>query len=436
MNDAPARAALVDALRADRGRLLAALIARTGDFQLAEDALQDAVESALTHWARSGAPASPQGWLLRVGWRKAIDRLRASARSDRRVVDLTLLTPDEAIDAAPEDIPDERLRLIFTCCHPALDPKSRVALTLRTLGGLTTPEIARAFLDRETTMGQRLSRARAKIATAGIPFVVPGPEAWAERLDSVLTVIYLIFNEGYSASAGDGPLRPSLCEEAIFLADLVNHLKPGEAEVEGLLSLMLLTHARSRARLDPKGNVVALEAQDRALWDQPAIARGLELLDGAVARRLPGPFQIKAAIAALHVTAVRGATDWRQIVLLYDSLLRMEPSPVVQVNRAVALAEAGQPEAALREIEPLLPTLADYQPFHAARAELLARIGRSADSLAAFDRAIALAPNAADAAFLGKRRANVAKTKAGAREGAQNEKKGRAEARPKSNREV
>jgi RNA polymerase sigma-70 factor (ECF subfamily) len=423
-------------LRQDRGRLLAALIASLRDFQLAEDALQEALESALVHWDRSGVPASPQGWLLKVAQRKAIDRLRASVRADRGRAALLVMAGEEASDIAAEDIPDERLRLIFTCCHPALDTKSRVALTLRTLGGLTTSEIARAFLDRETTMGQRLSRAKAKIVAAGIPFAVPGPEAWAERLDSVLTVIYLIFNEGYSASAGDGPLRPSLWEEAIFLADLLNHLKPDEAEVEGLLSLLLLTHARSRARLDPEGQVVALEAQDRRLWDQPAIQRGLALLDHAVARRLPGSFQIKAAIAALHVTARPGETDWRQIFLLYDSLLRMEPSPVVQVNRAVALAEAGLPEAALRDIDPLMSALADYQPFHAARAELLARTGRIADSLDAFERAITLAPDAANAAFLGKRRDAVAKTKAFAQNLSQNEKKGRAEARPKSNREV
>ncbi len=260
-------------LRQDRGRLLAALIARLRDFQLAEDALQEALESALLHWGRSGVPASPQGWLLKVAQRKAIDRLRASVRDDRGRAALLVLAGEEASDMAAEDIPDERLRLIFTCCHPALDPKSRVALTLRTLGGLTTPEIARAFLDRETTMGQRLSRARAKIAAAGIPFAVPGPEAWAERLGSVLTVIYLIFNEGYSASHGDTPLRTALCDEAIFLARLLDQLRPGEAEVEGLLALMLITHARRAARLDGQGAVVPLDAQDRTLVG-PAGDRG------------------------------------------------------------------------------------------------------------------------------------------------------------------
>lgn len=433
IDDAAARVAQV--VRSDRGRLLAALIAQLRDFQLAEDALQDALEAALVHWGRAGPPASPQGWLLRVAQRKAIDRIRAAARNDRRVADLILLAPDEA-DLIADEIPDDRLRLIFTCCHPALDPKSRVALTLRTLGGLSTADIARAFLDREPAMGQRLSRARGKIAAAGIPFAVPGPEAWPERLDSVLTVIYLIFNEGYSGGKGDSPVRRSLCEEAIFLADLVNHLRPDEAEAEGLLALLLLTHARSAARLDPAGHTVALDAQDRSLWNQPQIARGLAILDQAVARRLPGPFQIKAAIAALHLAADPDVTDWRQIVLLYDSLLRMEPSPVVQLNRAVALAEAGWPEAALRDIETLLPSLTAYQPLHAARADLLARLGRTSESLLAFDHAIALAPNSADAAFLGKRRAIVSETKANARQHAADEKKGRAEARPKSNREV
>ena len=306
---------LAGIVRDDRGRLLAALIARLRDFQLAEDALQDALESALRHWGR-GLPEAPLGWLLRVALRKAIDRLRAQTRDGRRVADLTVLAGEEAALTDPEDIPDERLRLIFTCCHPALDAKSRVALTLRTLGGLTTAEIARAFLDLEPAMGQRLSRAKAKIAAAGIPFAVPGPELWADRLDSVLTVIYLIFNEGYSASSAVVPLRSGLCDEAVFLARMLDQLRPGEPEVEGLLALMLLTHARHAARLDATGAAVPLDAQDRALWDHALIADGLTTLDRAVARRVVGPFQIKAAISALHVQALPGQTDWRQIVLL------------------------------------------------------------------------------------------------------------------------
>jgi RNA polymerase sigma-70 factor (ECF subfamily) len=437
MTDAPdpAAAAVAAVVRSDRGRLLAALIVRLRNFQLAEDALQDAVEAALRHWGRTGPPGSPRGWLLRVALRKAIDRLRAAARDGRRTADLALLVQDEASDLTPEDIPDERLRLIFTCCHPALDPKSRVALTLRTLGGLTTAEIARAFLDREPTMGQRLSRARAKIGAAGIPFAVPGPELWAERLDSVLTTLYLIFNEGYSASSGAAPLRAGLCEEAIFLARLLDTLCPAEPEAEGLLALMLLTHARRAARIRGAA-LVALEDQDRGLWDGGMIAEGLDRLDRALARRGPGPFQIKAAIAALHAQAEPGATDWRQIALLYDSLWRMEPTPVVRLNRAVALAEAGATEAALREIDALAASLDNYPPFHAARAEMLRRSGRAAESAAAFARAIALAPTPADAAFLRMRQAQVPGKAARAGPKGAAEKKGRAEARPKSNREV
>ena len=425
---------VAEVVRSDRGRLLAALFARLRDFQLAEDALQDAQEAALRHWGRAGPPASPQGWLLRVAQRKAIDRLRSAARNDRRIADLTLLAGDEGDDTAPDEIPDDRL--IFTCCHPALDPKSRVALTLRTLGGLTTAEIARAFLDSEPAMGQRLSRAKAKIAAAGIPFAVPGPELWAERLGSVLTTIYLIFNEGYSASSGQVPLRTDLCEEAVFLARLLIVLRPDEPEIEGLLALMLLTHARRAARI-AQGTLVPLEAQDRRLWDAAMIAGGLDLLDRAMTRRAPGPFQIKAAIAALHVQAApHGGTDWPQITLLYDSLLRMEPTPVVRLNRAVALAEAGALPAALREIETLAVALDAYPQFHAARADLLRRLGRGADSDAAFDRAIALAPTSADAAFLRARRSASVIVQAKAGIPARDEKKGRAKARPKSNREV
>ena len=427
---------LAQVVRSDRGRLMAALIARLRDFQLAEDALQDAQEAALRHWGRSGLPASPQAWLLRVAQRKAIDRLRASARTGRRIADLTLLAEDEAAEMAAEDIPDDRLRLIFTCCHPALDPKSRVALTLRTLGGLTTAEIARAYLDREPAMGQRLSRAKAKIAAAGIPFAVPGPDLWAERLDSVLTTIYLIFNEGYSASSGAVPLRTDLCEEAVFLARLLISLRPEEPETEGLLALMLLTHARRAARI-AQGDLVPLEAQDRRLWDAAMIGEGLALLDRAMARRAPGPFQIKAAIAALHgQSSPGGGTDWRQIVLLYDSLLRMEPTPVVRLNRAVALAESGALPVALREIETLAGALDGYPQFHAARADLLRRLARGPESDAAYDRAIALAPTSADAAFLRARRSARVNDQADADIALRDQKKGRANARPKSNREV
>lgn len=423
-------------VRSDRGRLMAALIARLRDFQLAEEALQDALEAALRHWGRAGLPASPQAWLLRVAQRKAIDRLRQAARDGRRAADLALLAMDEAAETDPEDIPDERLRLIFTCCHPALDPKSRVALTLRMLGGLTTAEIARAYLDSDVAMGQRLSRAKAKIEAAGIPFAVPGPELWAERLGSVLTTIYLIFNEGYSASSGLVPLRAALCDEAVFLARLLCQLRPDEPEIEGLLALMLVTHARSAARF-AQGNLVPLEAQDRRLWDKARIAEGLGLLDRAMARRRSGPFQIKAAIAALHVQdAPGGGTDWPQIVLLYDALLRMEPTPVVRLNRAVALAEAGMRPAALREIDALAVALDRYPQFHAARADLLRRLGRGPESDIAYDRAIALAPTFADAAFLRARRSAPVIVQADAEVPTPGQKKGRAEARPKSNREV
>jgi RNA polymerase sigma factor (sigma-70 family) len=395
----------IDALaRTDRGRLLSALIARLKNFQLAEDSLQDALASAVVHWSRTGLPASPQGWLLKVALRKAIDLLRKAAREDRKASEIARLSVDEATEDTTDAIPDERLRLIFTCCHPALESKTQVALTLRTLGGLNTAEVASAFLDNETTMGQRLSRARTKILAAGIPYEVPGPEAWAERLQSVLTVVYLIFNQGYSCSAGDQ--QRQLGEEAIYLGRMLNSLRPDEAEIEGLLALMLITEARRAARLAADGTSVPIASQDRKLWNDGRIAEGLTLLDRAMARRAAGPFQVKAAIAALHVQSE--PPDWRQIVLLYDSLLRMEPTPVVQLNRAVALAEAGAPEAGLRVLESLAQVLDAYQPFHAAHAELLSRCGRTQAALAAYDRAIDLASNPSDAIFLSHRRAQAA----------------------------
>ena len=390
--------ALSRVLRADRGRILAALIARMRDFQLAEDALQDAAASALVHWERGGVPQRPEAWLIRVAFRKAIDRLRQGSRDAAQTRALAVLAKDEA-EEDPELIADERLRLIFTCCHPALEPKSRVALTLRTIAGLSTAEIARAFLDNEPAMAARLTRAKARIAGAGIPFAVPGPEDWADRLQSVLAVIYLIFNAGYTA----GPDEPrNLCAEAIYLARLILSLRPGEAEAEGCLALMLLTDARKAARRDGDKAVVALTDQDRTLWNTEAVAEGLALIDTAMARQMAGPYQIKAAIAACHMQGP--GADWPQIVRLYDSLLRWEPSPVVVLNRAVALAETGALREALSGLAEIEDALADYQPFHAAKAELLRRAGEAAAARVAFDAAIRLAPSSADAAFLIKRR--------------------------------
>ena len=385
-------------MREDRGRLLSALVYRLRNFQLAEDVLQEAAISALSHWGRAGLPTSPQGWLLKVALRKAIDRIRSSGRAERNTAELTLLAQEEAAEAEPEMIPDERLRLIFTCCHPALEPKSRVALTLRSLGGLSTADIAAAFLDNEPTMGQRLSRAKAKIAAARIPFVIPQSEELPERLNSVLTVVYLIFTTGYAM----GPLKgQDLAGEALFLARLLVQLRPDEPEIEGCLALILLTHARSAARQVGPEASVALVDQDRALWDHAMIAEGLHLVETALRRGAPGPFQIKAAIAACHVT--RTAPDWPQIAALYATLLRFEPSPVVALNHAVAMAEALGPETGLRALRPLGPALQDYQPFHAAMAEYLARTGQTTEARAAYKRAIALATNPADAAFLTQR---------------------------------
>lgn len=391
--------ALAATLRADRGRVLAALIARVGDFGLAEEALQQAATSALQHWGRSGVPDRPEAWLIRVAFRKAIDQLRRMRRDQAREAALAVLARDEAAED-PEVIPDERLRLIFTCCHPALDPKTRVALTLRTIAGLSTAEIARAFLDKEATMAQRLSRARTRLGEAGIPFRLPDPEDWDERLQSVLAVVYLVFNAGYTSGPQDGR---DLCDEAIFLARLIDSLRPGDAEVEGCLALMLLTHARRAARIDGAGATVPPSAQDRRLWDEAALLEGRALIETAMTRRRPGPYQVKAAIAACHLADP--GPDWPQIAALHASLFRMEPTPVVQLNRAVALAETGALEAALSILAALAAPLDGYQPFHAARAEYLARDGQTAAARLAYDRAIALAANLADAAFLAQRRA-------------------------------
>ncbi|WP_434621294.1 RNA polymerase sigma factor [Tabrizicola sp. M-4] len=390
--------ALDHCLRRDRGRLIAALATRLRDVQRAEDALHEAAASALIHWPR-GIPDRPDAWLLRAALRKAIDALRRDGTAQRHAQGMAALATEEAT-LEDHDIPDDRLRLIFACCHPALDPKSRTALTLRSICGLTTPEIARAFLDSDSTMGQRLSRAKAKIAAARIPFAIPGPEDWPARLDTVLTTLYLIFTTGYAA----GPGEPrDLCAEAIFLARLLTALRPGEAEIEGALALMLLTDARRAARIGPEGATLPPAAQDRRLWNPASIAEGHRLLDMALSRHSPGPYQIKAAIAACHMSGP--APDWPQIAALYTRLMDFEPTPVIRLNRAVALSESGHLPTALAELSDLAATLQDYQPFHAAQAALLARAGRIGDSRAAYDRALALTTSPADAAFLGKARA-------------------------------
>lgn len=389
--------ALETVLRHDRGRLMAALTHRLGSFQRAEDALQEASLSALSHWACDGLPQSPQGWLIRVAFRKALDRLRAEDRDGEReaAVQLVneLLGPDE-----PEPIPDERLRLIFTCCHPALEPKSRVALTLRTVCGLSTGEIARLFLDSEPTMGQRLSRAKTKIASAGIAYAVPPPEQWDERLQAVLTTVYLIFTTGYTAAPDEAR---DLCGEALFLARLLDALCPTQPEIEGALALMLLTDARRAARVSASGATVPPAEQDRRLWRRDEEAEGRQRLEAALLRRRAGPFQIKAAISACQMA--EPAPDWRQILQLYTALLPLEPTPVVRVNHAVALAENGLLAASLATLEELRGPLANFQPLHAARAAVLAMAGQMEAARHAYDQAIALASHESDRRLLAAR---------------------------------
>lgn len=355
---------LSEVMRQDRGRLMAALVARFGNFQRAEDALQDAGISALMHWGRSGLPDSPRAWLLKVAERKALDRLRSEGRSAQREAALAYLESLQT-SGATDDIPDERLRLIFTCCHPALEEKSRVALTLRTVCGLTTEEIARGFLDLPSTMGQRLSRAKSKIAAAGIPFAVPEPEDWDTRLQTVLTTLYLIFTTGYTS----GPGEPrDLCTEAIFLCRLLLALRPAQAEVEGTLALMLLTDARRAARLGSDGATVPPAQQDRALWNTERLEEGRGLIETALMRKRAGPFQIKAAISACQMAEPQ--PDWPQILQLYTVLLAMEPTAVVRLNHAVALAENSLVDTALAALTDLHSDLDGFQPFHAAAAAI------------------------------------------------------------------
>lgn len=380
-------------MRSDRGRLLAALVAGLRNLSLAEEALQEAAVSALSHWGRSGVPKSPAAWLLTVARRKALDRLRGTSREMQKAKAMSVFIETE--EAEVEDIPDERLRLIFACCHPALEMKSRVALTLRSVCGLTTSEIARGFLDQETTMGQRLSRAKTKIAGAGIRFEIPEAEHWPARLDAVLTTIYLIFTTGYVA----GPKESrDLCQEAEYLMRLVNQLHPDDPEIEGALAMVLLIGARRAARIGADGASVPPAEQDRSLWEAAKINEGRGLIERAMLRRCPGPFQIKAAIADCQM--LEPVADWPQIALLYQSLLRHEPTPVVILNAAVAAAEAGEPERALNVVEGLASELADYQPWHAARAALLTKLGRFPEAAFAYCKAIEMAPGEAEVLFL------------------------------------
>ena len=407
-----ATAAVVERVfREERGAVLATLVRRLGDFGMAEDAVQDAFAAAAAAWPADGVPANPAAWITTTAQRKAIDRLRrerAAAGRAERLAELVRLQEQEHPDEEEASmIRDDRLRLIFTCCHPALAPSSRVALTLRSLGGLTTAEIARAFLVAEPAVAQRIVRAKRKIAEAGIPYRVPPDEELPDRTAGVLQVLYLVFNEGYGATAGDDLVREGLCDEAIRLGRLVCELMPDDAEARGLLALMLLHDARRAARRDAAGRFVPLDRQDRAGWDRDRVDEGLAALDAAMALRRPGPFQVQAAIAALHVDAPsEEAVDWAAIADLYGALGRLAPSPGVELNRAVAVGFADGPGAGLALLAPLLdePRLSAYAPLHAAHADLLRRSGDRDAARAAYDRAIALGGNAVELAELARRR--------------------------------
>lgn len=373
---------------------------------LAEDMLQEAFLVALQRWPDAGVPEQPRAWLLRTARNKAIDRFRRDANFAVKRAELVILAELEAStmpDETDESIEDERLRLIFTCCHPALADQTRVALTLRTIGGLTTPEIARAFLVPEATMAQRLVRAKRKIKAAGIPYRIPPPHLWPERMVSVLSVIYFIFNEGYAATSGDQPTRAGLSEEAIRMGRVLVDLVPGENEAAGLLALMLLHDSRRAARADAAGNLVTLEHQDRSLWRRDQIAAGQELARRTAGRGAAGPYQIQASISAVHASAATyESTDWRRITALYDDLYALNPSPVIALNRAVALSFAVGPEAGLVELCTINDqgALDGYQPFHAAHADLLRRTGQTRDAGAAYGQALALTRNDAERRFL------------------------------------
>ena len=392
--------------REQYGRAVAVLRRYLGDLDLAEDAVQDAFVTAAEQWPATGIPPSPAGWIITTARNRAIDRLRRESTRDARHAEaMRRLT----VEPAPEDddaVADDRLRLIFTCCHPALAVPAQVALTLRLLGGLTTAEIARAFLVPEPTMAQRLVRAKGKIRDARIPYRVPEQADLPARVVAVLAVVYLIFNEGHTASAGERLAREDLCVEAIRLGRLLAELMPGEPEVAGLLALMLLTDARRDARLDEEGEIVRLADQDRARWNVALIAEGQRLVRRCLASNRPGPYQLQAAINAVHSDAAAPAeTDWRQIVALYDQLLALTPTPIVALNRAVAVAEVEGAEAGLRLVDAL--DLRHYHLYHAVRADLLRRTGRLADAARAYERAIERATNERERAFLARQLAGL-----------------------------
>jgi RNA polymerase sigma-70 factor (ECF subfamily) len=404
------RQAIEAVFRREHGLIMASLVGTAGgDFDAAEDALQEAFALALERWPAEGIPDRPAAWLTTAARRRAIDRLRRGKVLDRKLAllaDESSRDTGDPVDALP--LEDDRLRLIFTCCHPAIDEDARVALTLRTLGGLTTEEVARAFLVPEATMAQRLVRVKKKIKDAGIPYRVPPRELLAERLEGVLAVVYLIFNEGYSATSGESLVRRELSAEAIRLGEVLAGLMPDEAEAKGLLALMLLHDARRESRVGPDGELVLLEEQDRSLWDRGQIARGSGVLDAALAlRSLPaGPYVLQAAIAALHVNArTPGATDWEEIAGLYGELFRQNPSPIIALNQAVAVAMARGPKEGLERLAALEAegSLEHYHLFHAARADLLRREGRHEEARGSYRAALGLTSNAAERRFLERR---------------------------------
>jgi len=382
------------------GRAVAVLVRSFGSIDVAEEAVQDAFATALQRWPSAGLPPSPAGWIVTTARNRAIDRMRReSSREDRHAAATLLNESDEPQENA---VSDDRLRLIFTCCHPALATAAQVALTLRLLGGLTTVEIARAFLVPEATMAQRLVRAKGKIRDAGIPYRVPDETQLAQRVQSVLAVVYLIFNEGYSASSGDRLIRDDLCDEAIRLGRLLFELMPSDPEVAGLLALMLLIDSRRAARLDAEGHMVLLSGQDRSLWNRKRIAEGQTLVRRCLMRNKPGPYQIQAAINAVHSdAATASAVDWNQILQLYERLLEIEPTAIVALNRAVAVAEVRGVAEALACVSQL--DLGGYYMFHATRADFLRRLGRHAEAAAAYREAIALCENGEERLFLQQR---------------------------------